>query len=330
MLPAELNAGVERMLHGVPAKVLAQSAQALTAQYRGGPRAGRRAVRSERDVLAYLTYRMPATYAAVAAALAATAERHPDLQPRSVLDIGAGPGTVMWAATEIWPSIESFVLVERDHAMIDAGMSLTAEASVAAIRDARWLDADLLADPELPRSDLVIAAYSLGELSPARLQQVVARLWAACADTFVVVEPGTPRGFAAVRAVRDTLRAQGSSILAPCPHQDACPMAGGRWCHFAVRLERSRLHRTAKGAALAYEDEKYSYVAVAREPGAPIAARVIGHPRTGHGHIDLDLCTPDGLRAETVNRRDRDRFRRAQRARWGSAFDAPNRGERES
>ena len=98
-------------------------------------------------------------------------------------------------------------------------------------------------------------------------------------------------------------------------------MAGGQWCHVAVRLERSRLHRTAKGAALAYEDEKYSYVAMSREPGSPIGARVIGHPRPQHGRIDLDLCTPDGLRAETVNRRDRDRYRLAQRARWGSAID---------
>ena len=98
-------------------------------------------------------------------------------------------------------------------------------------------------------------------------------------------------------------------------------MAGGQWCHFAVRLERSRLHRAAKGAALAYEDEKYSYVAMSRHPGLPIEARVIGHPRARHGHVDLDLCTPDGLRLEMVSRSDRDRYRRAQRLRWGSALD---------
>ncbi|MGD9892475.1 MAG: small ribosomal subunit Rsm22 family protein [Dehalococcoidia bacterium] len=321
MLPGDLNAAIAQMLHGVPAKSLARSAQALSSHYRGEERTGRRAVSSESDVLAYLTYRLPATYAAVTAAFVATAERRPDLQPRNVLDAGAGPGTAMWAATEVWRSVETFMLVENDPRMIAAGKRLAAEASNAAIRGARWLSADLAGEPELPRADVVIAAYSIGELSSGRLPAAVARLWAACADTLVVVEPGTPRGFAAVRTVRDMLRAEGASIVAPCPHQDACPMAGDRWCHFAVRLGRSRLHRAAKGAALAYEDEKYSYVAMSRAPGLPIAARVIGHPRARHGHIDLDLCTPDGLHAETVNRSDRDRYRLAQRTRWGSAID---------
>jgi ribosomal protein RSM22 (predicted rRNA methylase) len=321
MLPGELNAAIAPMLHGVPAKSLARSARALSSHYRGEDRRDRRAVSSETDVLAYLTYRLPATYAAVTAALVATAERRPDLRPRSVLDAGAGPGTAMWATAEVWPSVETFVLVENDPRMIAAGRGLATDASNAAIRDARWLPADLAAEPDLPRVDVVIAAYSLGELGPARLPAAVARLWDACADTLIVVEPGTPRGFATVRSVRDMLRVETASILAPCPHQDACPMAGGQWCHFAVRLERSRLHRATKGAALSYEDEKYSYIAMSRTPGLPIAARVIGHPRARHGRIDLDLCTPDGLNAETVSRSDRDRYRLAQRARWGSAID---------
>ena len=135
------------------------------------------------------------------------------------------------------------MLIENDPHMIDAGKRLAAEAAHAAVRRARWLTMDLTAVAELPRADVVIAAYSLGEIAPSRLPAVVARLWDACADTLFVVEPGTPRGFATVRIVRDMLRLQGVSILAPCPHQSACPMAGGRWCHFAVRLERSRLHR---------------------------------------------------------------------------------------
>jgi ribosomal protein RSM22 (predicted rRNA methylase) len=321
MLPGDLNAAIAHALHGVPAKSLARSVQALSSHYRGEDRTDRRAVRSETDVLAYLTYRLPATYAAVTAALVATAERRPDLRPRRVLDAGAGPGTAMWAAAEVWPSLATFELVENDSFMIAAGKRLAAEASNGAIRDARWISADLMAEPDLPHADVVIAAYSIGELARGRFQDVVARLWGACADTLVVVEPGTPRGFATVRAVRDVLRAEGASIVAPCPHQDACPMSGGRWCHFAVRLERSRLHRAAKGAALAYEDEKYAYVAMSREPGLPIGARVIGHPRTRQGRIDLDLCTPDGLNSETVSRSDRDRYRLAQRTRWGSAID---------
>ena len=320
MLPPDLAAAVATALHGVPAKALAQSADAVSAHYRGSDRRGGRAIRSDTDVLAYLAYRMPATYAAVAVALAATANRRPEWWPRTVLDVGSGPGTAMWAAAELWPSVETFVLVESDARMIATGKRLAQLSSHPAVRNARWETADMTSRPELPSSDVVIAAYSLGELSPARLEEVVAWLWSVCGDTAVIVEPGTPRGFDTVHACRDLFRAQGAWILAPCPHQEACPMAGGQWCHFSERLERSRVHRAAKGAALGYEDEKYSYVSVSRAPGLPIEARVIGHPRTGHGGIELNLCTADGLRSATVQRRDGELYRIAKRARWGAAI----------
>jgi ribosomal protein RSM22 (predicted rRNA methylase) len=62
---------------------------------------------------------------------------------------------------------------------------------------------------------------------------------------------------------------------------------------------------------------------MSRTAGLPIAARVIGHPRTQPGRIALDLCTPDGLRHLTVGRRDGGLYRAAHRARWGSLLHVP-------
>jgi ribosomal protein RSM22 (predicted rRNA methylase) len=322
MLPPQLAAGIATEIEGVPARDLARAVQRLTTRYRGAGQPAGGVVRSDADVLAYLTYRMPATYAAVAAALAATAARRPGWRPQTLLDVGAGPGTAMWAAAETWPSLETIALVEHDPHMVAAGRRLAQASSNPAVRDARWCATDMTASSALPQSELVLAAYSLGELAPARMRDLIARLWDVCRDTLVVVEPGTPKGFDLVRMTRDVLRGADAHVLAPCPHQDACPMAGDRWCHFSERLERSRLHRTVKGASVAYEDEKYSYVAASRAPGLPLAARVIGHPRAHPGRVSLDLCTTDGLRSDTIPRRDRDRYREARRARWGSAFDA--------
>jgi ribosomal protein RSM22 (predicted rRNA methylase) len=171
--------------------------------------------------------------------------------------------------------------------------------------------------------DLVIAAYLLGELSPERGANLMRTLWQLTVGVLVIVEPGTPAGFARVRQAREQLLAAGATTLAPCPHGRPCPMLEPDWCHFAQRLARSRLHRQAKSGELPYEDEKFSYVAASRQPGTPIGGRVLRHPLTHKGHIQLALCTPHGLTTSTVTRKDPQRFHQARDLRWGSALPAP-------
>ncbi|HWB96058.1 MAG TPA: small ribosomal subunit Rsm22 family protein, partial [Bryobacteraceae bacterium] len=159
-----------------------------------------------------------------------------------------------------------------------------------------------------------------GELSGPSALEVAARLWHACQVALVVIEPGTPKGFSLIRQIRDSLLAQGANMLAPCPAASPCPIASPDWCHFSQRVERSSLHRRLKDGALGYEDEKFSYVALARMPVALPPARIIRHPRHQPGLITLDLCRAGVLDAVKVPRRDRERFREARRARWGDPF----------
>jgi ribosomal protein RSM22 (predicted rRNA methylase) len=85
-------------------------------------------------------------------------------------------------------------------------------------------------------------------------------------------------------------------------------------------VARSKAQRAAKGAELGYEDEKFSYVAVARAPGAPIGSRVLRRPLARPGRIELALCAPAGIRAELVTRANRERWRMAREAAWGDAL----------
>jgi len=319
IFPQKLLAALEKEM-GWERKALAKAAAALSARYRGEREvlAGRYAT-SDEDVAAYAAFRMPATYAAARAVFVEVAERLPGYSPRSLLDVGAGPGTVMWAAAEVWPGIESVTIVEREGAMIRLGRRLAAAAS-AALRNAVWIQQDATGRWDAPSADLVVASYLLGELQPAAAGPLVERLWEKTRGILVLIEPGTPAGSARIVQARERLIAQGAHVVAPCPHPRKCPLGDGDWCHFAQRLPRTRWHREVKQGVLAYEDEKYSYVAVSRIPARPASGRVIRHPRVHKGHVELTLCTLDGFESAVVSRKEGDRYRWARKARWGSAL----------
>jgi len=77
----------------------------------------------------------------------------------------------------------------------------------------------------------------------------------------------------------------------------------------------------AKGAELGHEDEKYSYLIFAREPIALPAARILRHPDKHSGHTRFELCTPEGLKRETVSRKQGGRYSMAKKAHWGDTLD---------
>ena len=167
--------------------------------------------------------------------------------------------------------------------------------------------------------DLVVASYVLGELDdPA----VAATLWAQAGDTIAFVEPGTPAGYRRILAAREAVLAAGGHTVAPCPHDLPCPLQGADWCHFGVRLPRSRLHRRAKAVERGFEDEKFSYAVLSREPTARAAARIIRPPQLGRADVHFATCEPDGIQARTVSRRQGAAYRTARGTAWGDALEA--------
>jgi len=196
---------------------------------------------------------------------------------------------------------------------------LARSAAHPAVRSTAWRRAALTEPLPDVAADLVLIAYVLGELAPDAGQALVERAWQAATDTLVIVEPGTPAGYGRVIAARGRVLAQGAFTTAPCPHDAPCPLVDD-WCHFAVRLPRSRLHRLLKQGALGYEDEKFSYVALSRAPTKRTPARVIRHPQVHPGRIGLTLCTRQGVQTVTITRAARERFRQARKTDWGDAY----------
>ena len=323
-LPADLRDALTAELDRRAPAALARATAALVERYRSGqPVPGGIYLADHDDIAAYAAYRLPATYAACASALAQVRARWLGDPPRTLLDVGAGPGTALWAAQGVWPELTGALLLERDERMIALGRRLADRARAPLVAQARWETADLLGEWDTPPHDLVVAAYVLNELPDERREAVVAALWVRATTSLVLLEPGTPAGFARIREARRQLIAAGATVLAPCPHDLPCPMPEDDWCHFAQRINRTRIHRQVKGGTLSYEDEKFSYVAVSRRAGTPIAGRILRHPQILPGRVERELCTPTGLRHEVVTRsRDKVAFRQARDRHWGDALAA--------
>ncbi len=317
-LPHALRAAIEEELTALPPATVARLSEGLSARYRGEERRGQSLLTGPGDAAAYAVTRLPATHGAIGAALAAAGDALPGWTPATVLDVGAGPGTAAWAAASRWPAVSQVTHLEREPAMIALGQRL--EQRAAAPWQARWLIADATGPWEVPPHDLTLCCYMLGEVAAEKRAALVERLWQATAGLLVLVEPGTPAGFAVVRAARTQLLALGAPMAAPCPGPVPCPMEGDNWCHFSQRVARTRLHRQAKGGELAYEDEKYSYVAFTRLPAQPTPARVLRHPLVRKGHLQLTLCTAQGEKNTTVTRSQGERYRAAKDLRWGDGF----------
>src|SRR5580692_3906884 len=301
-LPAELKSALDARLQGLSRNAAAERAALISQTYRDGGGSG--AIQSEADALAYALARMPATYAAVTASLNALCEITPDFAPASLLDVGAGPGTASWAAAEAFSSLQSFTLLDANDALralaLDLGSGSTRLRGMTYQRgEARAALAD--AEP----ADLVVASYMIGETSEAEQRALTALMWAKTRDTLLVVEPGTPAGYARIIAARAQLIASGAHVAAPCPHDRACPLQSPDWCHFAQRLPRSRAHMQMKDAEVPFEDEKFSYVVLTRTPLTQRPSRVLAPPVVGKAEITAKLCTPDGLAITKVPRRDK-------------------------
>ncbi|HEY9330414.1 MAG TPA: small ribosomal subunit Rsm22 family protein, partial [Streptomyces sp.] len=204
------------------------------------------------------------------------------------------------------------------------GRELAGASGLPGLRAASWQRARIGKDLALDATDLVTVSYVLNELTPdARTALVDAA--ARAAQAVVIVEAGTPDGYARVIEARDRLIAAGLTVAAPCPHSDACPIEPGTdWCHFSARVSRSSLHRKVKGGSLPYEDEKFSYVVATRFTPQPVQARVTRRPQIRKGQVLLELCTRDeALRRATVTKRHGALYRAARDTDWGDAWPPP-------
>jgi ribosomal protein RSM22 (predicted rRNA methylase) len=322
-LPDTVEQAIEEDAAGIPAHALVKAAAELGRDYHHASAVRTARIDSTAARIAYLVTRMPAIFQVNQLVDEQLADLCPGIDIRSVLDLGCGPGTATLAAQQLFGSLRAGTLVDRDPEWLEVSRRLIAAADEQLATASRFVTSDLHHRDDLDEHDLVIISYMLGEMAPPLAKILVDRAWALTRHALVIVEPGTPRGFAAIIAAREALIATQGSIVAPCTHAGQCPLAAADWCHFDTRVERTRRHQRVKAGALPYEIEKFSYVIAAKEqPTMPVrAARIIRHPLKKSGHVILDLCTSEGAAQRVViSRRNKESYRQARAAKWGDIW----------
>lgn len=323
-LPLNLETAIRARLKTLPTPQWVSEAQALSRRYRGERKSmPRHFARGEEQTLAYLAQIFPATYAQLYGAMAATRVQAPEWVPQSVLDLGSGPGTALWAAIAHWPALTHLEAWEREAAFIAVGKKLAQASEQAAVQNCIWQKIDL--HQHLPSDDrvfdLVVIGHVLNELNADDQLRLVDYAWKHCAGVLLLVEPGTSAAFPVIKAARQQLLQAGAHTLAPCPHDQPCPLVDD-WCHFPQRLQRPQFQRRAKGAISQWEDCKFSYAAMARfAPTHAPWARLIRAPEVTKVYAEALFCTADGLVRQREEKRNREAFKHVKKLLWGEGLE---------
>ena len=298
--PSALKNAVELLAAEADPKLLKSISMAITEKYKNQSGKGSRLVAGDTEALVYAAVRMPATFAAVSAALEYACAVC-GVEFRTMLDVGAGTGAAGWAADALI-NPDEMICLEREEAMLKLGRQLMQNGSDT-LKNSVWKRCDLSSEGSFGhRAELVVASYMLNEMTPPARMATVKKLWDSAEKMLLIVEPGTPEGFSQLLEARRLLVSEGAHVAAPCAHEDECRLADDDWCHFTARVQRSRLHKYLKGGDAPYEDEKFSYMAFVREPVLHSGARILRHPLTGKGRVTLTLCTAEENRTQVITK----------------------------
>jgi ribosomal protein RSM22 (predicted rRNA methylase) len=315
MLPELFQVQLDQFLMAQPSVLkLKQQWAGLNAHYKNSKGAY---TQSADEHLAYILARMPATFAASRAVLQEALIRAPS-PPKNILDLGAGPGTLAWACSCL-PMLRDIPVtqVEPDAAYHLFLQKVRAPNSLEAIQ-ASW---DKLSSDTY---DWVTAAFLLCEIKPSLKESFIQKAWAASRSLLILIQPGTPTGYQELMMARSLLMDLGAHILAPCPHQKACPMQQENWCHFKARFQRTPTQMFLKNATRGFEDETYSYLIASRFESVTEdqLARVVSAPLKRSGHVRLDVCLDDGKLCKiTFSKRQKDVYKLARDTDWGDCLN---------
>jgi SAM-dependent methyltransferase len=276
---------------------------------------GARYLDDDRLLGAYLLFYWPVSYLQARGVLSELPRR-----PRSVLDLGSGPGPVAFAALDAGAA--EVVAADRSARALAAARRLATEAGEP-IATREW-------DPQRRgglsglagsrKLDLVTMGHVVNELFPgegaatrraALLEEALDLL--APGGSLVVIEPALRETSRGLLEVRDLLVARGVAVRAPCLFRGACPalVRPADWCHAERPVDPPPLvDEIGRRAGLRKEAVKMSYLVLAPRgegwsaPPPGLTFRIVSEPLPSKGRLRYMGCGPEGRKGLALQEKD--------------------------
>lgn len=323
-LPEHISSTIASLLAQYPIKELVSHAQKIHERYTVRDKEGSHFLHDREDVMAYLGMRAPATYAQIYGALLQIQSVLPSFQPKSLLDIGSGPGTALWAAKTLWPTLTKATCIDQEKHFIAVGKEIAEKSHLS--MEVSWTQKDIMLTT-VTNHDLIIVANVLNELSSSERKQLLEELTAHCTGILVIIESGTPLGFEIVQKAAKAVSPR-KTLLAPYVH-GAFVESHDYWIHFPQRFIRPEFQRRIRQhmrddslTASDWEEAKYSYVAASNNlPSLPIWARSVGPLDKQKGLLKIPVLTESSIETVTVLKRHKKEYNFVKELKWGDVIE---------
>ncbi len=278
----EVAAGVKQLSHGLT---------------RDRALAGARYMDDPKLLGAYLLFYWPVSYAQARATLSELPQR-----PRSMLDLGSGPGPLAFASMDAGAG--EAIAADRSRPALDLARALAIEASEGlSTRD--WAPEKPIPDGQF---DLITMGHVINELyqgdigkRAALVEKILERVKPG--GSLLIIEPALRETSRALLQLRDVLVDHGLTIRAPCLFRGHCPalIKETDWCHAERNWRMPELTNSiARAATLHKESLKMSYLILApkgeawAEPPEGTLFRIVSEPLEGKGRQRVMACGPTG------------------------------------
>ncbi len=274
----------------------------------------------ELDALAYLGLRASATYAQIFGTVAAVAEIMLTWQPQTLLDIGCGPGTGVWALATLLPSLNAATCIDQNAHLLTLGQKILSDAQLPIAVTWQQGDINQWIERDETQYDVVLIANVLNELNVAQREKLLETAFKRCRQLLIVVEPGTPIGSAIVQAAAQL--APTGTLIAPYVDNN---FVEEYFLHFPQRFTRPEFARRIRQdmresplMASDWEEAKYSYVAIGKiAPEELPWGRCIGPIRLMNGYLEVPILIKEQVVLLKVMKRHKQQYAFAKKLRWG-------------